>query len=223
MDSLFNVAREHYDNGRFDEAELGALRGLRVGSGADELDLLKFHALLGFIYVAKDQNAAARDEFMRVLSVNPRYEPDPVSTSPKIIEVFRAAQSDYMLRIASEPAVFRMPQADARLSASWRSLVLPGWGQFYKQQDTKGAAVIAAQVLSLAALIYMAGETSRRHDDYLAIKDFNNPIVDDRYQEYRRAYQTRNVVAYVTLGIYGLQYLDALYYPVKRNAESPKH
>ncbi len=216
LDSLFALARDHYDNGRFEEAELGALRGLRAGAGMDELDLLKFHALLGFVYVAKDQNDAAREEFVRVLAVNPRYEPDPVTTSPKIVEVFREAKRDYLLRIASEPAVFRMPQADVRLSASWRSLVLPGWGQFYKEQDNKGAAIIAAQLLSVAALIYLQAETSRRHDDYLAIKNYNNPDIDDRYQEYRRAYQTRNTVAYFTLGIYALNYLDALYFPVKK-------
>jgi hypothetical protein len=107
-----------------------------------------------------------------------------------------------------------MPQADVRMAASWRSLVLPGWGQRYKNEPVKGAAFTAAQILSLAALIYMQSEASRRHDDYLAIKNFGSPLLDDRYQEYRRAYQTRNVVGYITLGIYALNYLDALYTPV---------
>jgi hypothetical protein len=180
----------------------------------DDLDQLRFRLLLGFVYVARDQSEAARTEFLKVLAVNPAYELDPVATSPKIIEVFRNARNEYLVRVASEPAIYRMPQADVRLSASWRSLLVPGWGQVYKDQDTKGAAFAAAQVLSLAALIFMQTEVNRRHDDYLRIRDFNNPDVEDRFQEYRRAYQTRNVVGYITLGIYLVNYLDALYTPV---------
>lgn len=213
-DSLFHIAQTSYDEGDFDGAELAAMRGLRLAPDWDELDKIKFHILLGFVYVARDQRENAIQEFTIVLAANPRYELDPVQTSPKIMDVFRQARSEYLLKVASEPAVYRMPQADVRLAASWRSLALPGWGQFYKKQDTKGSAIIAAQVLSLAALIYMQTETNRRHDDYLAQKSYGDPRVEDTYNEYRRAYQTRNVVGYVTLGIYFLNYLDALYYPV---------
>ena len=85
----------------------------------------------------------------------------------------------------------------------------------YKEQDVKSAAIIAAQVLSLAALVYMQTEVHRRHDDYLALKRYGDANIEDRYQEYRRAYQTRNAVGYITLGIYFAQYLDALYVPVR--------
>ena len=215
-DSLFRVGQAAYEDGDFTGAELAALRGLREAEGLDDLAKLKFHALLGFVYVARDQNEVAKTEFLKALSANPAYELDPVTTSPKILEVFRAARAEYMLRVASEPAIYRMPQADVRISASWRSLVLPGWGQFYKQQEVKGSAIAAAQVLSLAALIYMEFEVHRRHEDYLNIKDYNNPAVEDRYQSYRHAYQTRNAVGYITFGIYLVNYFDALYAPVRR-------
>jgi tetratricopeptide (TPR) repeat protein len=214
VDSLYLVAQLHYENGDFDLAELSALRGLRSAAGLDEFEQLKYHALLGFVYVAKEQNESAIQEFMSVLAVNPRYEPGPVTTSPKILEVFRQAKADYMLRVASEPAVYRMPQADVRLAASWRSLVAPGWGQVFKEQKVKAAVVVAAQVLSLAALVYMQTEVNRRHDDYLALKLYGDPNVEDRYQEFRRAYRTRNVVGYIALGIYLGNSLDALYVPV---------
>jgi len=215
-DSLFHIAQAAYEDGDFTQAELAALRGLREIENADDLEKLRFHALLGFIYVARDQNNVARTEFLKVLAANPAYEPDPVSTSPKIIEVFREARNEYLARVASEPAIYRMPQADVRIAASWRSLVVPGWGQFYKQQEVKGAAVMAAQALSLAALIFMQTEVNRRHDDYRRVRDYNSPVVEDRFQEYRRAYQTRNVVGYITLGIYLANYFDALYAPVRR-------
>jgi hypothetical protein len=213
-DSLFEMAQTRYDDGDFDGAELAALRGLRLAADLDELGKLKFHLLLGFVYVARDQRANALQEFNHVLVVNPAYDLDPVQTSPKIMEIFRQARSDYLLKVASEPAVYRMPQSDVRLAASWRSLALPGWGQFYKKQDTKGSAFAAAQVLSLAALIFMQTETNRRHDEYLGKKVYGDPNIENAYNEYRHAYQVRNVVGYVTLGIYFVNYLDALYFPV---------
>ena len=48
-DSLFQVAQAAYEDGDFNAAELAALRGLRAAEGLDELDLLKFHLLLGFV------------------------------------------------------------------------------------------------------------------------------------------------------------------------------
>jgi hypothetical protein len=213
QDSLLQQAREAYDDGRFDEAELLALRGLQKAE-EDDLAALPCHALLGFVYVARDQTDFAYREFFRVVGINPAYELDPVTTSPKILSVFREAKRDYMDQVMSQPKVFRMPQADVRLAASARSLVLPGWGQFYKEQRIKGAVFGAAQFLSLAALAVLQAEVNRRHDDYLGIKDPTNPLIEDRYQEYRRAYRARNAVGYFALGVYLLNYLDALYTPV---------
>jgi hypothetical protein len=213
-DSLFEMAQTRYEDGDFDGAELAALRGLRLAADLDELGKLKFHLLLGFVYVARDQRENALQEFNHVLVANPAYDLDPVQTSPKIMEVFRQARNDYLLKVASEPAVYRMPQSDVRLAASWRSLLAPGWGQFYKKQDTKGSAFAAAQLLSLAALIYMQTETNRRHNEYLGKRAYGDPNIENAYNEYRHAYQVRNVVGYVTLGIYFVNYLDALYYPV---------
>lgn len=213
-DSLLRLAEIAYDDGNFDGAELAALRGLRLATDLDQLGKLKFHTLLAFVYVARDQLGNARQEFKWVLSVNPAYAPDPVQTSPKILDVYRDARNEYMLQVASEPAIYRMPQADVRLAASWRSLVLPSWGQFYKKQEVKGAVLVAVQLLSLVALGFEQAELNRRRDDYRNIKAYGDSGIDDAYNEYRRAYQTRNAVGYVALGVYLFNYFDALYYPV---------
>jgi hypothetical protein len=218
LDSLYNVAKTKYDDGDVDGAELAALRGLREASALDDLARLRFHLMLGYVYVAREQPEIALKEFTAVLEANPAYDLDPVQTSPKILDVFRETRRDYLQRVASEPAVFRLRQADARLAASWRSAILPGWGQMYKQQEMKGAALMAAQAISLAALIFMEVEVHNRHHDYLSVKEYrpaDDPTIETRYTDYRRAYRIRNAFGYVTLGIYTLNYLDALYWPVK--------
>jgi hypothetical protein len=220
-DSLFKIAQAAYDNGDFDISELVAMRGLRLVSDPNPFDRLKFHLLLGFVYVARDQRNYALEEFDSVLIINPRYDLDPIQTAPKILEVFRDARKIYMDRMINQPAVYRMPQADVRLAASWRSAVLPGWGQVYKKQDVKGAALASAQLLSLAALIAMQIEVNHLHSVYLGKKSYNDPTIESAYSEYRRSCRTRNVVGYVALGIYVVNYLDALYTPVFHNKSKP--
>jgi hypothetical protein len=213
-DSLFKIARTAYDNGEFDISELAALRGMRANPGMDELDLMKFHLLLGYIYVARDQRDASLQEFNSVLMANPKFEVDPVQTAPKIVDVFREAKRQYIDRMLNQPAVYRMPQADARLAASWRSVLLPGWGQLYKKQEVKGVVLASAQVLALVALVATQIDVNHHHNIYLDKKVYGDPTIEGAYSEYRRAYQMRNSVGYVTLGIYLINYLDALYYPV---------
>jgi hypothetical protein len=215
LDSLCNFANTKFDSGYYDVAELAAERGLRVASGLLDLDRLCFHLILGKVYVARDSLGWAKEQFDSVLTANPRYDLDPLTTPPKILDVFREARRNYIQRMAM-PEVYRQRQTDARLAASWRSAVLPGWGQIYKQQQVKGAALMAAQVISLAALIFMEFEVHNRHEDYLNVKEYGDPTVENRYQDYRRAYRIRNAFGYVTLGIYTLNYLDALYWPVKK-------
>lgn len=212
-DRLFEEAQAAYDDGRYDEAELAALRGVREVE-ADPLATIPFHVLLGFVYVARDQTEDAYREFSRVVSINPAYELDPVMTSPKILEVFRRAKKDYIDNVMSQPQIYRLPQADVRLSASARSLVLPGWGQYYKDQKIKGTVFVAVQLLSLTALAVLQADVNRRHDDYLGIREYDSPVIEDRYQEYRRSYRMRNAAGYFALGVYILNYLDALYTPV---------
>jgi hypothetical protein len=127
-----------------------------------------------------------------------------------------------MEKIMSEPAIYRLPQADVRLSASWRSLVVPGWGQIYKKQNTKAAAIMSAQALSLAALIFMQIQVNRLHNDYLEKRVYGDPTLESAFNEYTTAYRTRNAVGYITLGIYAINYLDALYYPVFKKKPSSK-
>jgi hypothetical protein len=210
-DSLLHVAQTAYDNGDFEAAEFAARRGLDAVENLDELARLPFYKMLGFTFVARDQDSTAYKWFLKVVRANPDYEPDPVQTSPKILAVFHKAKKDYL-----QYWIFYQPQADVRLAASWRSLVLPGWGQYYKQQQMKGAALASAQLLSLVALIAMQSEVNRRHNDYLSKKTYGDPNIETAYGEYRRAYHTRNAVGYVTLGIYVINYLDALYTPVKQ-------
>lgn len=217
LDSLRRAAQTALDEGQFEEAELTALRGLREAEGVDDLAEVPFRVVLATIYVARDQTGFALAEFRRIVAINPAIEMDPVLTSPKIIEVFGTAKREYVDQVMSQPEAFRLPEADAKLSASWRSALLPGWGQAYKQQRIKASTIGVVQLITLAAFVAFAVEADSRKNDYLSIEEYGSPLIEERYNDYRSAYRTRNILGYLTLGVYLANYYDALYSPVRKS------
>lgn len=93
MDSLRIAAQTAVDEGRFEEAELTALRGLRAADAVDDLAEIPFRFVLATIYVAREQQAFALAEFRRIIAINPAFEVDPVLTSPKNRHGVRSGQT----------------------------------------------------------------------------------------------------------------------------------
>jgi LysM repeat protein len=89
--SLIQEAFELYRDGEYDLAQASLLRVLEKGrlSKADEAEARE---ILAFCLVAKDQTKDAEHEFVRLLMVSPDRTLDPITTSPKILKVFKRAK-----------------------------------------------------------------------------------------------------------------------------------
>ncbi len=89
--SLIQEAFELYRDGEYDLAQASLLRVLEKGrlSRADEAEARE---ILAFCLVAKDRTNDAEHEFVRLLMVSPDRTLDPITTSPKIMEVFKRAK-----------------------------------------------------------------------------------------------------------------------------------
>jgi len=207
-DSLYNLAyKACYEDADYEKAAFYAFQAIEPEPPKDKWEEVKFRDLLAYAYVALGQNDFARKEFVKILKLFPTWQKDPQITPRKVLEVFEEARRQYEAYLALPPAK-RLSPSEVRFGASWRSLVLPGWGQFYKGQKARGAVVASLQILSLATLAVLQTEVNRRHNVY-EDKEGNEAIT--AYDEYSRVWRARNVVGYVALGIYIGAYLDALY------------
>jgi hypothetical protein len=205
---VYNIAHEAYVRGDYLTARLEAQAALWNRAKLNIVQACKFHELLGFCFVALGQRDDAIGAFRGLLELDRYWQLEP-GISPKISEAFDEARRQYEAYLAL-PAAKRLSPAELRFGASWRSLVLPGWGQFYKGQSVRGSVAASLQVLSLVTLAILQSEVNRRHDIYEG-KAGNDAIT--AYDEYTRTWRTRNVVGYVALGVYIATYLDALYSP----------
>lgn len=89
--ALISEAFEQYRDGEYELAQANLVRVLEKGrlSSADEAEARE---ILAFCLVAMDRKKDAEHEFVRLLMVAPDRTLDPVTTSPKIMEVFKRAK-----------------------------------------------------------------------------------------------------------------------------------
>lgn len=92
-------------------------------------------------------------------------------------------------------------------TAGWRSLLIPGWGQFYKKQYAKGAAVLGVEVVGIATSMYFQ---NRRN--YNIKRSLETPILDLQIEFTNRAHQQqlyRNISIGACAAVWALNILDA--------------
>ncbi len=98
---------------------------------------------------------------------------------------------------------------DRRPSAAWRSAVLPGWGQYYKNQKTRaywlGGAFIGGLTLTVAAWL----QENKYKDLYL--QEQNPSKIPDLYDLYNGWSKTRRGAAYATLAVWLVSVADAMW------------
>lgn len=149
---VVSEVRALYQSLEYEVAETRARRAIEQANVATVDDLAQLHALLALIYFVQQEQQKARSEFRLALSLAPDLELDPFLVPPRAMAFFdelrerRFDQADSGLSLFPRYVVL----VDPRPGAAMRSLILPGWGQWHKGEQTKGT-LLATAYLSLAA------------------------------------------------------------------------
>ncbi|MFQ5650654.1 MAG: PEGA domain-containing protein [bacterium] len=110
-----------------------------------------------------------------------------------------------------------------RLKAGYRSLLLPGWGQFYGQGKFKGAFSGLTQLTLVAVTLVAESNYQNAKEEYeLALDHFNRvrhnldeaepafTIVQRRFDHAKDVQGFRNALFYVTAGFWVYTFLDSM-------------
>ena len=87
----------------------------------------------------------------------------------------------------------------------WRSAALPGWGQFYNEQDIKGFVAGGAFFLSLGLSVYNIIDEQVKYDKYSS----TNENHDIAYKEAESAYNAALIWVLITAGVYAGGIVDS--------------
>jgi hypothetical protein len=159
--------------------------------------------LVALSYYTRQDMQGALKNFSEIVKLDSNYRLDPVKNSPKILAFFEEIRRQ-ILDVTAESAPQEKDRVtvvspflinDSLQQAAYQrmalSVVVPGSGQIWRGQKTKGWLLLGGNVALLSASIYFAVETNRLNDQYLQTTDQDE--IARTYDEYNKAYQKRNL------------------------------
>jgi hypothetical protein len=176
--------------------------------------------LLGSSYVAVGNTESARSQFRDMLLLDPDIDMDPLSTSPKILSVFREVKAE-LARVppdtsAPRPAALK-PREGVWVGPALKSLILPGLGQFENGDQTKGVIFISSQAASLAGLVVSQMRYTDARRFYAENTDPER--MAELYDKYNMWFVIRNGFAAASVGICIVSSVDAIIGAYEREIE----
>ena len=146
-----------------------AMNSLDAFDAADQVEIYKY---AGFIAFQNGNSTLAANHFWNLLSIDPTYMLDPVTTSPKVLTLFQKTKIEFLEDMNKR---LKTLQLQNTRSIPWRA-VFPGWEQWHRRYRGKGTALASAGLTALGGTIYSILETRKRKDVYLAETDPNKKI-----------------------------------------------
>ncbi len=181
-------------------------------------ELAEIHALRALIYEHDGAETEAANHLALAAGLDPTLELDPLFFSPKMQKMFNElkakSQANPILPDTSSgdaPQIRYLPLPDPRISAAWRSLILPGWGQFYKGQKRRGTVISTVTGILAAATLTAHILRQRAEQQYLNARTLSD--IRSRYETFNRYHRWRNNLAVATGVTWLIGFLDALFYP----------
>jgi hypothetical protein len=157
--------------------------------------------------------------FLNILNIDTTHTLDPSNTSPKIITFFNQVRHDYLaelsmqkrtLKVKPDTVVIHDVTASLLLKqAAIRSILFPGLGHFYLDQNIKGIALSSLSAVALSSTIYFIIESNNKQKDYLNARD--PLLIQTKYNEYNTSYKLRNISIFALAAVWIYTQIDLLF------------
>lgn len=190
-----------YRSLEYDVAERQAMDALEADEDLSDVQAAQLYEVLGLIAYLRDDPDAARRFFETALSLDPALALDPLLVPPKILDFFAEVRRGWQVVPRRPPQIVHI--TDPRAEAALRSLLVPGWGQRYKGETTRGILLMGAWTATTATALAAHLRADALHDDAPAGPDA--PARDG--QGWRTA---RNVLLAGGAALWLYAYVDAL-------------
>jgi tetratricopeptide (TPR) repeat protein len=223
-DSLLKMlekAKLYYNNGEYESAITQLENALQYLKQLNQNEQVEAYKYLAFSYVAFGDREKAKEQFKRALDLDPKLELDPATVSPKIIKVFEEANAE-MVTIQPPPAPVQQPvtkptkpiEKPSQVSTTGalaRSCCLPGWGQMYKGENSKGKKLMIAAAITLPTCLIATSIQDVKHQKYLDTEPGNEDEMDRAYKEYRTWYNITAISWLAFIGVYAYNIYDVVF------------
>ena len=104
------------------------------------------------------------------------------------------------------------------INAAIRSALLPGWGQMWNEQETKGYIVLGVFAVTVAGAFYFNNRAEKAYDDYVAL----GAIDGSKFDDYESYHNTSKIFTFAAIGTWLYAVVDAYFVCKSRVANAPK-
>ncbi len=212
-EQLLAEIRSAYESLNYAEAEIKGKAAIETYHKFSSTQLSEIHKMLGLIYFSENKPQLSREQFVAALTLTPALELDSLMVSPKIVRFFNSIRSeieatDPAASGAAAPACIRYVLVpDKRPEAGFRSMLLPGWGQRYKDESKKGWLITGIWGAGAVATVAMQIARSNARRSYL--DETSQPQIAARFNSFEKYHKLRNTFALFTAAVWGYGIVDA--------------
>lgn len=175
-------------------------------------EIIDIYKMKGISHYSLSEDDAAKKSLIEILRIDTSFSLDSTKISPKIIAFFKQVQNDYIqqqkdieartvVRIDTVyvPKVEYDFEHESRLKgAIARSLIIPGLGQLYNQDNFKGIVLTLFSSTALISSIYYIIDSNKKEKAYLV--ETNKNLIESKYSDYNSSYKKRNI-SLISFGI----------------------
>lgn len=213
---MMDGMRQAYQQLRYTEVEVLAGQVLSNHTMFSAAQLTETHQLLALVKYAQNDLEESRRQFEAALSLTPDLTLDQQLVSPKILEFFAGIKDTYQPQeptgtpaTEGSPTIRYVRVEDIRAAAAMRSLILPGWGQYYKGEKAKGVLLMGLWGTAAVGTTLASLRADQAREAYLDEQDPDRAS-NQRYDTWNTWFKVRNNLFLGTMGIWAYSYIDAL-------------
>jgi len=203
---LVNKMREAFQSFRYEKVIFMADSVIVNSPDLEKVELLEIYRLKAVSHYSIGQQPYSELAFKSMLQIDSNYVLDPAVNAPKIIRLYKTIKQAYkpIIKIDKFQTVFNdsiRQKGRDYMSATGRSIIFPGWGHTYLEQE-KGKWFMVGSAVLIPLSVYFTAASWHYERKYLDEIDVQK--IESRFNKYDKVYQTRNLVlsAYLVYWIY---------------------
>ncbi len=191
-------------------------------------ELIIIYKLKGVAQFSLSDEEGAKISFINILKIDSTYQFDSTDTSPKIITFYNQVKNEYQQILPRQKqyvkvdTVFVPKPVNDNSSmnifkqAMIRSVLIPGLGHLYLNENVKGTILTSLSVLTLSSSIYFIIDSNKKERQYLNAVDPN--AIQDSYNKYNTSYKLRNfsLISFAAVWLYSQ--IDLLFFSSRNSS-----
>ena len=182
--------------------------------------LIEVYRMKAIAQYSQQNTDGAKLSFYNILDMDSSYALDSSNTSPKIIVFFNQLKQTYLTDLSHQKQIYKIKtdtviihdeSSSAILKqAVIRSVIFPGFGHFYLNQDIKGITLSSLTAITLSSMIYFIIDSNKKQKAYLDATDGLD--IQTKYNEYNTSYKLRNISIFSLAAVWLYSQIDILFF-----------